>query len=55
MDDRKTVCVEKMIIVMKSQGMDASMIEGFLQDVRQERKNAPTTANSEGIQNNNVA
>ncbi|CAM3464149.1 hypothetical protein [Brevibacillus invocatus] len=54
MDSRKTIDVDDLIAVMKSQGRDTGKIESFLGEVREDRKNTPTTANSEGIQISNI-
>ncbi|WP_289142464.1 hypothetical protein [uncultured Brevibacillus sp.] len=55
MDNRKTVDLGKLITVMKESGMDASKVEALLEEIKAERNNNPTTANSEVIKNTYTA
>lgn len=55
MDSRKTIEVENLIVVLKSQGKDASKVESLLKEIRAERSNNPTTTNSEVIKNTYTA
>lgn len=55
MDNRKTVDIGKLITAMKDRGMDTSEVEVLLEEIKAERNNNPTTANSEVIKNTYTA
>ena len=55
LEQRKTIDVEKLVAALKSKGSNTTKLEAFLEEIKAERNNNPTTTNSEVIKNTYTA
>lgn len=55
LEQRMAIDVESLLAVLKSEGSNTTKLEAFLEEIRTERNNNPTTANSEVIKSINIA